>query len=303
MLLAMLLMGPEILFAETEIDFGAVEQLSVKTEEILFLNDGDEILEILGLTTDCDCTPVLLSKKIIDPGEEGRIKVTLNTDLEAGPVEGTFLVHTNDPARPEVKIKLKGTVEPAFVFDPKMLNFGVRRPGDPAKTLELKVRPVKAKGTEIRSLSCTSEHVRIERVEPFRIRVTLLDSVPSGRFKFQLVMETTHDRLPRWEIPVIGVKRAAVRAEPTLITLGSVRRGESPSAAVRVIREGAGPVQIVEVIGPDEYFVTDTAMVKEGEAEVRITLSGNAPKGMFDQEIIIKTRAETLKVRVLGLVR
>jgi hypothetical protein len=304
---------PKILFAETELHFGVMDQLAVKTEEVPFLNDGDADLVIKGLTTDCSCVPVLVTKKVIKPNEEGVIRVTLSTDLEPGKIEGSFLVHTNDPDLPEARIKLLGTVKPAYAFEPAVINFGLCFRGDPKEARLLKISPVKAKSLKIKSLACSSEHISLEcespvydGENPICIHVKLRDSIPAGRFKANLTLETDHPCIRFWNIPVIGVVRDTVSVEPTLVTLGSVKQGETPSAFIRITWEGEGPFKILDVIRPEDYFKVEEKITREGkEYAVLITLSRDAPRGMFDKEVSIRiqtSRIHEFKVRVLGMV-
>ena len=138
-----------------------MEQLSEKKRELYFLNDGDADLLVKGITTNCSCTPVLLSKERIRPGEEGTVSVTLSTTMESGRVEGSFLIHTNDPVQPSARILLDATVEPVYEVDPEIVNFGVYYQGDPEKTITIKIEPKTVKGLNIESAVCSSQFITV----------------------------------------------------------------------------------------------------------------------------------------------
>jgi hypothetical protein len=291
-----------------------MEQLTVKTKELLFLNDGKADLVILGLTPNCDCTPMLLSRKVIKPGEEGRISVTLSADLEPGKKEGAFLVHTNDPRQPDARIELVANVEPAYRFEPRVLNFGVHQKGDPLKTLTLRVTPVKAEGLTIHSVECSSPHFSLEwkkggeeEKSACSIRVKMKGDHPPGRFKAQLTLHTDHPRIAKWEIPLIGVVRGAARMDPTLVTLGTVKQGETPSAMLTVTGDGKGLLEVREVELPQAYFNADIKTIEKGmEYQITISLKSDAPRGFFDKEILVYSLtpdAKIFKARILGIIR
>jgi hypothetical protein len=309
---------PRVLFAEKRMDFGVMEQLTVKTQELLFLNDGDGDLVIRGLTPNCDCTPMMVSKNVIPPGEEGRISITLSADLEAGRKEGAFLVHTNDPENPDARIEIVAEVEPAYRFEPRVLNFGVHREGDPLKTLSLDVSPVKAKSLVLRAVECSSPHFAVaweKRDEEdtggpahtCTVRVRMKEGIPPGRFKARLTLVTDHPRIAEWSIPLIGVVEGAARMDPTLVTLGTVKRGETPSATLRVTGDGKGLLDVIRVDRAEDYFDARIETVKEGmEYKITISLKPDAPAGFFDKRIVVHSRtpeAQSFKARILGIVR
>ena len=71
--------GPKIQFNEESKHFGNVKQGKVLTHVFEFENVGASFLIIKRVRTTCGCTAALVSKKRIDPGKKGELKVSFNT--------------------------------------------------------------------------------------------------------------------------------------------------------------------------------------------------------------------------------
>jgi hypothetical protein len=63
--------------------------------------------------TSCGCTAALISKDNIEPGEEGTIKVELNTKNRSGKMSKTITVLTNDPVDPNKILTVYAEIEKA----------------------------------------------------------------------------------------------------------------------------------------------------------------------------------------------
>jgi hypothetical protein len=76
--------GPNIEFAESEHDFGELEQGKNGEYFFTFKNVGDEPLKIDRIKTSCGCTASSTEKDLIEPGEEGEVKVIYKTRNRSG---------------------------------------------------------------------------------------------------------------------------------------------------------------------------------------------------------------------------
>ena len=91
---------PVIFFFETEHDFGQVNEGDTVTYTFRFVNKGDSPLTIKDIKTSCGCTAALLSNDNLTPGQEGTVKVQLNTKNRSGKMSRTVTVQSNDPKDP-----------------------------------------------------------------------------------------------------------------------------------------------------------------------------------------------------------
>jgi uncharacterized cupredoxin-like copper-binding protein len=92
--------SPQIYFPETQHNFGMVSEGNVVDYTFKFVNKGNSTLDIKEVKTTCGCTAALLSKNKIAPGEEGSLKVELNTANRLGKMSRNITVISNDPEEP-----------------------------------------------------------------------------------------------------------------------------------------------------------------------------------------------------------
>jgi hypothetical protein len=101
---------PVMTFAETNFDFGTINQGDVVTHIFKFTNTGKTPLIIQGATGSCGCTVPETPKEPVAPGAASQIKVVFNSagkkDRQSKTV--TVLANTN-PA--ETKIGITADVE------------------------------------------------------------------------------------------------------------------------------------------------------------------------------------------------
>ncbi|MBI5043829.1 MAG: DUF1573 domain-containing protein [Nitrospirae bacterium] len=102
--------GPRIRFETEAHDFGKIPEDKIVEHTFKFFNDGDDVLEIKGLDPSCGCTEAFVDKKIIEPGQTGEIKVTLNPIGKRGKILKSVSVETNDSVKPEIILRLDAQV-------------------------------------------------------------------------------------------------------------------------------------------------------------------------------------------------
>lgn len=105
--------SPEIQFKESQHDFGTVKEGNVVDYTFKFSNAGDGLLKINDITTSCGCTAALVSSDKLKPGEEGTIKVELDTKHKSGKMSRTVTIKSNDPKEPSKILVIYASVEKA----------------------------------------------------------------------------------------------------------------------------------------------------------------------------------------------
>jgi len=91
---------PMIYFPETQHDFGKVNEGDMVEYTFSFANKGSSVLTIKDIKTSCGCTAALVSQDNINPGQEGTLKVELNTKNRSGKMSRTVTISSNDPKDP-----------------------------------------------------------------------------------------------------------------------------------------------------------------------------------------------------------
>ena len=91
---------PTIYFTETQHDFGKVNEGDKVDYTFNFANKGTTNLTIKDIKTSCGCTAALLSQDNLAPGQEGTLKVELDTKNRSGKMSRTITINSNDPKDP-----------------------------------------------------------------------------------------------------------------------------------------------------------------------------------------------------------
>lgn len=96
-----------------EFDLGVVPNTAPVDRIVQVRNEGQEWLEITGISTSCGCTTAEAAKRRLSPGESTELKVTFDPQVHGGET-GQFLrqvyVRSTDPETPEVTITFRVTV-------------------------------------------------------------------------------------------------------------------------------------------------------------------------------------------------
>lgn len=114
---------PQITFDAVVYDFGNVGLQTQSLCEFRFTNTGDAPLTIDQIVKTCGaCTAFQLDKTRYEPGESGVLRVKFYSDTQTGQMTKNLVIHTNDPANPEVTLAVTANVISKVEFEPKSLN-------------------------------------------------------------------------------------------------------------------------------------------------------------------------------------
>ncbi|MGB9861146.1 MAG: rhodanese-like domain-containing protein [Candidatus Bipolaricaulaceae bacterium] len=138
------LSAPKIQVSTELYDFGVAVDGTVVEFTVTITNVGDQKLVISRVSYNCSCTSYELPKRELNPGEAVVMKIRFNTTgygRYVQPVSQTVTLYTNDPARPQVVITVRGTVRtmsaheaPATaLYQSLFLLLDVREPAEYAK--------------------------------------------------------------------------------------------------------------------------------------------------------------------------
>ena len=104
--------GPSIYFLEDSWDFGEITHDELPTHIFKFENIGDEVLIIKGAKVSCEsCIDLLISTEEFNPGEEGELKITVNSLDMIGRFTKRIYVESNDPVNPQVTVTVSGFIK------------------------------------------------------------------------------------------------------------------------------------------------------------------------------------------------
>jgi hypothetical protein len=101
---------PKIVVDRETWDFGQVKQGETLNHEFVFRNAGEAVLNIGNVETSCGCTAALVSEKKLEPGKQGRVKVSFSTAGYGGQVSKYIYLDSDDPDRPRVQLTISADV-------------------------------------------------------------------------------------------------------------------------------------------------------------------------------------------------
>ncbi|MFC5046634.1 DUF1573 domain-containing protein [Aquimarina hainanensis] len=102
---------PVMTFAETEFDFGTINEGDVVDHTFKFTNTGKAPLVIVNAKGSCGCTVPSYSKDPIAPGETGELLVKFNSNGKPNQQNKQVTITANTEAGKEI-IKIKALVTP-----------------------------------------------------------------------------------------------------------------------------------------------------------------------------------------------
>ena len=135
-------------FIETSHDFGELGQYQEVAHVFKFKNKSTVKVTLGECRAECGCTVTLLDKKVLEPGESGTLKVTLQTLSMQGNLIKKIYVNIVEPTKDSQILKVKVNIIKRINIVPSSLNFGrvligkkVEQsffiiPGDKVKTLK-----------------------------------------------------------------------------------------------------------------------------------------------------------------------
>ena len=96
---------PEIAFAETEYDFGTIDQGTNVEHTFTFTNTGNAPLVITDATSSCGCTVPTWTKEPIAPGETGELLVKFNGSGQNQVTKTVTITANTETGKEQLKIK------------------------------------------------------------------------------------------------------------------------------------------------------------------------------------------------------
>ena len=201
---------PSLLIREPVFNFGTISE-GAKVDHVFMLkNAGTSPLSIQQIRPSCGCTAATISSKTIQPGETGEIKTTFNSANFSGNIHKTIVVETNDPKTPSSTLVMKGLVSTSVQLNPKQLNFGQVKAGNPA-TLTLSVVNRSQKGLKITGVSTPmpqvavkAEKLSLKPGETTRIQVTVTPRDEDRILSGYLTITTDSPEKGELTVPIYG---------------------------------------------------------------------------------------------------
>ena len=271
-------------------------------------NEGKGDLLINDVKPSCGCT-IGKFDKVIKPGEEGKITLTVDTKAFSGPISKTAVVLTNDPAKAQFSLTLSAYVKP-FVEVAPWGFFRIQGLVGEEITSELILgsdepdfKPSKAEVPHpylSATLAPATEKERLEGKGKTQWKVTLKadKTAPAGIPAGDVRIATGIAKQPELAIKVSGIINESVGVLPSQVTFGTFDpKGGAITREIDVVnrnpKNGAFKVTAAESGVPGvvaEVKATDNTKVK-----VVVSIDPKViKKGPFDSWLTIRTN-DTLR--------
>lgn len=305
---------PSIKFEDTLYNFGEISQGEQVTCTFKFKNVGGDTLRIAKVRKSCGCTSAKATKQILKPGGSGEIEVVFNSRGYSGNVTKTVHVHSNDPKKSVVTLRISGRVIVDLLVQPRQINFGEVYPGK-SITKSVRLIPKRLDELKVKKIEKESEYITIttkEFVEDnkkgVQINATLSSEAPPRSITEKLKVYTNSKRQPVVEIPVYAWVTNKAWVNPKVINFRA-QRGSSHSEEIVV---GVGKKKNLKIVGIEddlEGVSTKYALIKdEGDHQtysVTFEISKEAKVGSLRGSIRLHTNEKSqplLQILVNGVI-
>ncbi len=174
----------------------------------------------------------MASSKEIPPGGEGRIDVQYKTASKIGKKTQAISVHSNDPKRNVVKLKLKMNIRALLAIQPYRMRFGRLRKGSEYPVKYASLIGSEKKNARIISAESINEYVEVETgvldsgdSPEEQVKVTILPGMKVGQFSDRIKIKTDHKKIKDLKIFVSGEIVGNIMLSRVHLSFGMFRRG------------------------------------------------------------------------------
>jgi len=286
---------PKIVAQNTTYDLGRVDAGTTGTHVFKFENQGNDVLHITNIESNCACTIAALSGKDIPPGKQGQIEVKLRLPKENRIVEEAIAVHTNDPNQPVFKFTLKGTAYMPIGALPTRFFFG-KVSFDQLAQKGVLIQQLDSHEAQILDIRTSSKHITAKTSPPdksgnFKITVTLGKTIPVGFLEEKILVDYIHDsKKAALEVPIIGEVVGDIEVFPKRFFFGIVNPQQTASKAVMISSTHNQPLEIQAVENSSKYVLIKlTALENQRKYKVQATIKSGAPEGEIVDTIRFRT--------------
>lgn len=310
--------GPKLLVPEDKKDVGVVAKGEAIKHVFVLKNTGKADLHVTDVKPSCGCT-VPEFDKVIKPGGEGRVTLTVDTKNFTGPISKTALLMTDDPSMPQMTLFLSANVKP-FV---EALPYGFFRitalSGEAASSEvvlvsdepEFKPTKIETPNSFLKAaLSPVPEKELIKDKNPnqWKITLTAAPDAPEGILGGTVKVSTGVKRQPEMEISVSGFVKPAVSVTPVSINFGNFDpKGDAVKRNVMIVNNNAQAANfaVTKVETNVPGISAEIVPVDKSRVQVVLTVDQKIKKGVFEGQLLIKTTDKVksdVKVPLKGVI-
>jgi len=266
--------APKLTCDSPTFEFGEVEVTQSVEHTFVLKNAGDAAVEITKTEAHCGCTVASLSDKIIPPGSESTLTVSVDLKGQKGHVIKTVDVLSNDPAKPKLTLSMDGMALTSLNIVPDRLLFGrVAQDSTAEKTIELTAnRPAVIHVREV-TTTCPNLTTSVETVtdgETYRVHVKLKPPISGSGINSSITIKTDRTGYESVLIPVLATVVGEIVVSPVEIVLTDI--GQTPVNRYVILSPGkTKDFKITKVDVPLDSIKAEVSAVSAGTYRVRLS--------------------------------
>ncbi len=241
-------------------DFGISNQGKYIEHTFSFKNTGNGDLVIRDVLPGCTCSAAKVSKKIIPPGGQAELFMSLNIEARWGEVGASADVISNDPDQPIVTFTIKGIAKTVLPIEPKEIELGRIMNENKRKPIQriIQIQDPGVGNLVIKKAKTSSNAIQAKifqekKGEDAEIHLLIIPdecsriSPESRRFEEYVTIYTNDDKSPQVDIPIRGEIAPVIQVVPERFFFGFVKKGKSISQSVTMTDHEQGTLEILKV--------------------------------------------------------
>lgn len=240
-------------------DFGKISDEAPVSHQFKFKNTSSKVVTISNVQTSCGCTAAELSadERVVEPGAEGKIKITFNPANRNGRESKQIIVNTDAPECPQITLTASSEVVKQIIVEPQVIFFGELPIGQKAQPQTFTITGRKD-GFEVTSITVNNDRLKLEPLGKetvdlggspgtrFRYRLSLADGLPLGLVQGLINYTTNDSRFPTPPPTMVNaVVVGPVNVMPRDINLPFTKQGDPFRTQVRLLQRDGKPMRIV----------------------------------------------------------
>jgi len=299
--------GPLVKVVNGEIhDFGKMDRNAKQSFAFVVRNDGDSPLKLEKGETTCKCTVSDLKGNELAPGEQTEVLLEWTAKTDGTEFSQSAELLTNDPARPKVRLLIKGRVIQSIRPERSELSFNNISANADA-TARMKIfgfrdepleftshdwlRPESAEhySATIRPLAEDELDRSVEAKSGVELAVQLKSGLPLGTLTQTIRLVPSYEDIAPIEIPIVGRIVGDItfvgpkfRSDHNLLQLNLVPRDEGARVTLRALIKGEhrNDVQLeIESVEPPDSLKATLGEPNRDENIVTVPLTVEVPRG------------------------
>ena len=217
--------GPKAVVPTTTHAFGAVAHGVVLSHTFVVRNEGSAPLTIASVDLLAEGMKTSF-KRVLSPGETGRITIEWNTSAASGASEVKAIVQLSDHATPKVELTLTATVNRRVEILPMpAVYFSVYKGDTMTRSVTIvnhEARPLQVTGIEPQGNHFEASIKPLKPGQTYQLDVTVPRSAQVGRFMESVLVKTDHPDFPVLQVGVNVFVKQDLYVSPETLAMGNI---------------------------------------------------------------------------------